>query len=202
LSKQQPTFHDLKFSSDADFWAGSAISGRYALLMPVTSPVEFVAFGVIEPSKQVHFVARGRLKEDLAAFLTVMGSSGGRTELYVQAPVPKNILKRYTGGPPIEHQESEEPSRPPVQGLVPAPETPSIETLSGPLWTEGDASEQRVLLIPTHTPAEFFALGMLSPSNEVVFKLRGSVRDHLGEFITRMVKDHALVELRHKLPAL
>jgi hypothetical protein len=202
LSTQQPTFYDLKFSSDADFWAGSDVSGRCAFLMPVTSPVEFVAFGVIEPSKQVHFVARGRLKEDLAAFLTVMGRSGERTELYVQAPVPKNMVKRYTGGPPIEHQESEEPSKPPVQGFAPAPGTPSVEALGGPLWPEGDASQRRVLLIPTHTPAEFFALGMLSPSNEVVFKLRGSVRDHLGEFITRIVKDHALVELRHKLPAL
>jgi hypothetical protein len=170
--------------------------------MPVTSALEFVAFGVLEPSKQVHFVARGRLKEDLAAFLTVMARSGERTELYVQAPVPKSILKRYTGGPPIENQEYEEPPEPPVRGLVPEPGTLSVEALDGPLWTAGDASARRVLLVPTHTPTEFFALGLLSSSGQVIFQLRGSVREQLGEFITQMVNDQALVELLRRLPAL
>lgn len=200
MSKQQPTFHDLKFSRDADFWAGGAAAGRCIFLMPVTSASEFVAFGVLEPSKRVHFVARGRLKEDLVAFLTVMARTEAWPGLYVQAPVSKSILKRYTGGPPIENQEYEEPPEPPVNGLIPEPETPFVEDLGGSLWTEGDASARRVLLVPTHTPTEFFALGRLSSLGQVIFKLRGSVREQLGEFITRMVNDQALVELHRRLP--
>lgn len=201
MSKPKPTFYTLEFSLDADFWEGSDAAEQRAFLMPVTPSSEFLAFGVLEPSKRVHFVARGRLKEDLATFLTRMTRSGTRVGLYVRAPVPGSILKRYTSGPPIENQESEEPPDPPVAGLVPDPTTPSVGSLDEPLWTKGDASTRRVLLTPTHNPAEFFALGMSSSSSQVLFKLRGSVQEQLGGFITRMVRDQASVELHPRLPA-
>lgn len=200
MKKPQPAFYTLEFSLDADFWAGSGAAEQHAYLMPVTPASEFLAFGVLEPSKRVHFVARGRLKEDMSTFLTRMTRSGTRLGLYVRAPVPRSILKRYTSGPPIENQESEEPPDPPVAGLAPDPTTPFMGSLDGPLWTQGDASARRVLLTPTHDPVEFFALGMLTSSGQVVFKLRGSVQEQLGEFVTRMIKDQARVELLPRIP--
>lgn len=202
MSKPQPLFHHLEFSSETDAWAGSDASGRRALLMPISPSSEFLAFGVLEPSKRVHFIARGRVKEDLAAFLTRMARAGARSELYVRAPVPASILKRYTSGPPIESQEAEDPPEPPLRGLVPDPTTPSVDSLRKPLWTQDDASTRRVFLTPTHEPTEFFALGMLASSGQVLFKLRGSVQEHLGDFVTRMVTEQARVEFHPQLPAL
>lgn len=195
MNKPQAPFHDLEFSRDADWWAGSDASARRAFLMPVTSPTEFLAFGVLEPSNRVHFVARGRLKDHLAVFLERMVQTGARIGLYVQAPVPKGILKRYTSGPPIESQESEDPPAPPVLGLALDGSTPYVSSLTGTLWTEGDASTRRISLVPTHEPAEFLAIGGLSTSGKELFMLRGFVQEDLGKFVTQMVSDGARVEL-------
>ncbi|MFY0567842.1 hypothetical protein ACN28E_28990 [Archangium lansingense] len=43
---------------------------------------------------------------------------------------------------------------------------------------------------------------MLTPSGQPLFKLRGSVRENLGEFVTQMVKDQAHVELHPRISAL
>ncbi|NTX33993.1 MULTISPECIES: hypothetical protein [unclassified Myxococcus] len=200
MSKPQLTLHHLEFNSDIDFWAGLSASGRCAFLMPITPPSEFLAFGVLEPSKRVHFVARGRVKEDLADFITRMNQSDAGVELYVQAPVPASILRRYTSGPPIEGQESEEPPGPLVRGLVPDPTTPTADSFAGPSWPKSEASSRRVLLMPAYEPAEFLAVGALASSSQVLFNLRGSVREHLAVFVTRMVKDQARVELHPTFP--
>jgi hypothetical protein len=200
LSKPQPHFHDLEFSNDADFWAGSDVSRYRVFLMPVTTPSEFLAFGVLEPSNRVHFVARGRLKDHLVAFITHMERARAQIELYVRPPLPGNILKRYTSGPPIEGQEAEEPSGPTVKGLAPGSATSYVESRGASLWTEGDVSSRRVFLAPARESAEFLASGMLA-SGKVLFSLVGSVQEHLAEFVARMVEDQARLELHSQLPA-
>jgi hypothetical protein len=200
LSASRFPFHELEFSRPADFWEGDGASERCVFLMPVTPSSEFLAFGVLEPLMQVHFVARGRLVHDLGVFLEAMLRGGARIELYVRAPVPRSILERYTSTPPIEYQEAEEPPEPPVRGLVPEPTVRTMSSLPGTLWAAGDASARRVILTPTHLPAEFFALGLSSSSDQVLFQLRGSVQDQLGGFVTRMVQDQARVELHPRPP--
>ncbi len=197
----QPPFHDLEFSRNADFWAGSDASTRGAYLMPLTTPSEFLAFGVLTPSRRVHFVARGKLEDHLAAFITRMDQNGARVELYVRPPVQGSILKRYTSGPPVEGQESEEPPDPPISGLVPDAAVPYASLLGRPLWTEGGGSTRGVVVTPTNNPAEFFAMGLVS-SSRVIFRISGSVQRDLGEFVTRMVNDRAGVELSPQPPVL
>ncbi|WP_224371724.1 hypothetical protein [Hyalangium versicolor] len=170
--------------------------------MPVKASTEFLAFGELQHSRQVHFVARGRLKDHLPAFITRMAQSGAQVGLYIQAPVPASLLKRYASGPPIEGQESEDPPEQPVRGFAPAGTTPYTESRTGTLWPQGDASSRRVLLTPTHEPAAFFALGLLTSSGNVLFRLKGSVQEHLSEFVTRMVRDGARVELYAQPPEL
>lgn len=201
MSKPQPHFHDLEFSIDANFWARSDASGHRVFLMPVTTPSEFLAFGVLAPSNQVHFVARGRLKDHLGAFITHMERARAQVELYVRPPVPGNILKRYTSGPPIEGQEAEEPSGPTVKGLAPGSATSYVESRGALLWSDGDVSSRQVFLAPTREPTEFLAVGMLASSGKVLFSLVGSVQEHLAEFVARMVKDQALLELHFQPPA-
>ncbi|RKH55309.1 hypothetical protein [Corallococcus llansteffanensis] len=200
MNKPQPIFHQLEFHRDADFWAGCDASGRCAFLMPVTPSSEFIAFGVLEQSKQVHFVARGRLKEDLEDFITQMVRNGAAVELYVQAPVPPSILKRYTSGPPIENQEFEEPPGPPVHGILPDPATPTVESFAGSFWPGTELSARSVFLLPTQTPSEFLALGTVTSVGQVLFTLRGSVQEQLGAFIHQMVDDQARVELLPSQP--
>jgi hypothetical protein len=169
--------------------------------MPVLDPSEFLAFGVTGPSNRVHFVARGRLKEQLAAFITRMAQGNAQVELYVRAPVPVSFLVRYASSPPIEGQESEEPAAPPVRGLAPGPAVTYSDSRATALWPGEDASPRSVLLTPTHEPAEFLALGLVKSSGQVLFRLTGSVQLQLGELVTRLGKDGARVELRPYPPA-
>ncbi|MDC0709614.1 hypothetical protein POL68_14175 [Stigmatella sp. ncwal1] len=201
MSKPQPPFHDLEFATVVDFWAGTPSIHRSAFLMPVKAPKEFLAFGVLQPSRQVHFVARGRLKDHLANFLSRMAQSGAQIELYVRAPVPAGFLRRYASGPPIENQESEDPPEQPVLGLVPTGATPYTKSHKA-FWPQSEPVSRRVLLAPTHEPAEFLALGLLTSSDNVLFRVNDSVQEHLGKFVTRMVKDGANVELYTQPPAL
>jgi hypothetical protein len=71
---------------------------------------------------------------------------------------------------------------------------------STPLFPQGDASPRRVFLMPLSNPAEFLAFGVRGPSEEVVFVARGTVREHLGGFISRMAQEGAQVELYARPP--
>lgn len=186
-------FYELEFSRPGDFWEGDGTAGRCVFLMPVTPSSEFLAFGVLEA--QVRFVARGRLAHELSAFLDAMSLASARIELYVQAPVPRSILKRYVSSPPIEHHEAEEPPAPPVRGFAPSPTVLLLDSSNGPLWTSAATSERRVILSPTHLPAEFLAVGLASPSGPELFQFRGLVQEQLGTFVAHVVHDRARVEL-------
>jgi hypothetical protein len=197
LSKPQPPFHDLRLSHNGTFWPEGAAPERRAFLMPLANPYEFLAFGIIGKPQQVCFVALGMVMEHLGAFITRMDRDDAKVELYTRAPVPGWLLKQYAGAPPFEGHEYEEPPPPPVTGLLPD----RIDTApSTPLWTEGDSFTRRALLLPVKDPSEFLAIGVLSQLEKVLFVRVGSVRDDLGAFIERMVRDEARVELHARLP--
>ena len=67
-------------------------------------------------------------------------------------------------------------------------------------WNGAGDVSRRTFLMPLSNPAEFLAFGVVGPSTTVHFVARGRVREHLGEFITRMVRDGATVELYARPP--
>lgn len=187
-----PTVQELEFSNDIIFWTEGAATTRRTFLMPLSNPLEFMAFGVLGVSHQLHFVAHGRVREDAGAFIDRMKQDGASVELYAQAPLSEDILRHYGVGQPYE-----------TQVLLPPPDPngPSRpEDILASLWREGDATTRRALLMPLSNPAEFLAFGMLSPSDTPHFVARGQVRDDLRAFIDRMVRDGAKVELYARAP--
>jgi len=200
--KPKPPFYELEFSSDAPFWTGADASTRRTFLMPVSTPSEFLAFGVVGPSSQVLFVARGRVREHLGDFIARMVRDEAGVELYIRPPLPGWIIREYTSGPPHEGHEYDEPPRPPIEGL--APVSGNIgdyeASSSAPSWPEGGASSRRTLLVPLRDPAEFLALGVLGSADTVFFALRGWVKSELGDFIAQAAREGASVELYARPP--
>lgn len=199
MDQPTPPFHDLEFFDQPTFWTRGEALSRYALLMPVSAPSEFLAFGVLHPSREVLFVARGKVKEHLGEFIARMNREQARVELYVRAPVPGWLRKKYASLPPFEGHEYEEPPEPPVNGLTPT-DTKPYASHGGPLWPEGDTSTRRTLLVPVKEPSRFLALGVQGPAEEVRFALTGSVHEELGELITRAVREQSQVELHARPP--
>jgi hypothetical protein len=70
-------------------------------------------------------------------------------------------------------------------------------------WNEQDTTHRHVFLMPVPIPEDFVAFGVLGSQHEPHFVARGKVQAHLGDFITRMTRDKAHVELyaRPPLPA-
>lgn len=201
IDRPKPPFYELEFSSDATFWTeGDAITRR-VYLMPVSTPSEFLAFGVLAPSyaelSTVVFVARGRVREELGSFISRMVQDGAIVELFIWPPLPMWLVNEYVKGPPYEGKEYDDPPPPPINGLVPVPgDTTEYEpTGGGTLWTAGDASSRRAILVPVRDPAEFLAFGVLGSEDTVYFALRGTVKDELGNFIAQMTREVARVEL-------
>lgn len=197
MSKPQPPFYDLKLSSDITFWSEGATAERQAFLMPLANPYEFLGFGVLGKPQEVCFVVRGTVEEHLGAFITQMRRDGAKVELYTRAPVPGWLLTQYTGGGPFEGHEYEGPPPQPVNGLAPERIDTFAETL---LWTEVHALSRLALLVPVNDPSDFLAIGMLRQPEKILFVRAGSVRDDLGAFIERMVRDGARVEFHARPP--
>ncbi len=199
MNKPTPPFHDLEFFDLPAFWTQGDALSRYALLMPVSTPSEFLAFGVLRPSQEVLFVARGQVREHLGEFIARMGREQARVELYARAPVPGWLRRKYASAPPFEGHEYEEPPEPPVNGLTPI-DTKPYASHGGALWPEGDPSTRRTLLLPVKDPSRFLALGGRGAAEEVLFALTGSVREELGELIARVGREQSRVELHARPP--
>ncbi|TSC33929.1 hypothetical protein [Corallococcus sp. Z5C101001] len=71
-----------------------------------------------------------------------------------------------------------------------------------PFWTGPEDSLRIVFLTPATPPSEFVAFGVLSTREavDVLFVARGSVEEHLVEFIERMQREDAGVELHERPP--
>ncbi len=200
MSKPQPPFYELEFSRPATFWSGGDASARRTFLMPVSTPSEFLAFGVQGETGEVHFVARGRVGDELGDFIANVVREQARVELHVWPPLPGWLLRQYVSAPPWEGHEYEEPPESPVLGLT-ASGVESYERLRDvTLWTAGDALTRRVLLAPVKDPSRFLALGVLGATAQVLFALTGAVQGELGDFIARMGREEARVELYARPP--
>lgn len=200
MNDPKPPFYELEFSTGVTFWSAGDASSRRALLMPARSPSEFLAFGVLGTSEQALFVARGRVREHLGAFIDRMVKDEARVELHARVPLPWRLVREYLSLPPYEGHEYENPPPPPVLGLA-AQDVGTYQHLRGnALWKEGDGSTRRAFIVPVRDPSEFLAFGVLGTSERVLFALKGSVRDELGPFIARMVEDETRVELHPRAP--
>lgn len=69
-----------------------------------------------------------------------------------------------------------------------------------PYWRGVEDSSRRVFLMPLSNPAEFVAFGVFGPSNTVLFVARGRVGERLGDFLERMKRSGAGVELYARAP--
>ena len=122
-NQPKPPFYELEFSSGTTFWTEGDASSRRTYVMPIRTPSEFVAFGVLVPSKKVIFVAWGRVREDLGGFIDRMVRDGARVELYARPPLPASFVNDYAKGPPTEGQEIEHPPESSNPGLAATPGT-------------------------------------------------------------------------------
>ncbi|QRN96792.1 hypothetical protein JRI60_48760 [Archangium violaceum] len=69
-----------------------------------------------------------------------------------------------------------------------------------PYWRGVEDRSRRVFLMPLSNPAEFVAFGVFDPSNTVLFVARGRVGERLGDFLERMKRSGADVELYERVP--
>jgi hypothetical protein len=106
---KQPEFYSLEFHGDVDFWGQTGDATRRTFLMPLSTPAEFLAFGVLGPSNEVLFVARGRVRDHLGDFIVRMVQAGASVELYARAPLPGHILNDYIKDNPHEQKETDNP---------------------------------------------------------------------------------------------
>ncbi|QSQ19907.1 hypothetical protein JY651_32100 [Pyxidicoccus parkwayensis] len=208
MNQREPVFYNLEFTeNDAPFWAEAGNTTRCAFLMPLPDPSGFVAFGVVGSDSTLLFVARGRVHEHLGAFIASMNGGGARVELYARAPLPWDVVKRYTSDDPYENQETEGPREPPVRGLVgygggadagsvqlqqASTATLSAATLAWP--SAALPSTRRVYVMPGAATDEFLAFGVCSSPDRFVFLARGRKSDELEGFLARVRLDGATVE--------
>lgn len=201
MSKPKLPFYELEFSSDAAFWNEQDGAQRRVFLMPVPIPSDFVAFGVLGAKHEPHFVARGKVHAHLGDFIERMTRDKAAVELYAHPPLPGWLLKKYADDPHHEGHEYEAPPPPPVNGLVPGSADSYERLRHSTLWTQETPSARQAFILPIHgAPSEFLALGVAGAGGHVFFALTGPVQTRLGEFIARMVKEEAQVELRAKPP--
>jgi hypothetical protein len=159
-------FYSLKTTGDVDFWGQAGDSARRTLIMPLSNPREFIAFGVLAPSNEVPFVARGEVLAHMGPFLGRMAQAGASAELYARVPLPGSIVNRYIKDDPHDQKEADRP--PPAPNLTgnvtvagEEPSTFAYEGNEGSLWTIS-GSTRRVL--STHVPGSntaFLAFGLV-----------------------------------------
>jgi hypothetical protein len=205
MSQQEPAFYNLEFDGEAPFWDGAGDVSRRTFVMPLSNPVEFLAFGVVGPATTVHFVARGRMGEQLGEFSTRMARAGAALELYARPPLPWHLVKRYTSDEPYESMETEGPKPPPINGIVAygggADEEQRLvqtEPLGGacPSWPRDATSNRSVIIIPVpDCDEDFLAFGVCTLPDRFVFAVRGRVVEDLGTFIDQMTEAGATVDL-------
>lgn len=148
----QPEFYSLEFDSDARFWTAGEALTRCTFLMPLSSPAEFLAFGVLKPSNELIFVARGRVIDHLGPFIARMKEAGATVELYARPPLPAHLIHQYTKGDGHEQKETDvPPPAPDALGKVTlsgAASTPRLLTSETDLWASVDGRDRRVVKLP------------------------------------------------------
>jgi len=175
-------------SSDVPFWPREDATTRRTFLMPLSNPSEFLAFGVLGPSNKVLFVTRGKVCDHLGDFTARMVRAGASVEFHARPPLPESILKEYTS---FDITEAEKP----------LPPSSSQEFSSeGSLWPEEDTNMRQAIFVPLPSPDEFLAFGVFGESERLAFVAKGRVRDHLGYFIARMMREGARVGLYTRPP--
>ncbi len=161
--------YSLEYAGNIDFWAQGGDAARQVFIMPLSSPLEFFAFGVLAPSDTVLFAARGQVLDHLGAFIARMAQAGARVEFHDRAPLPDNILAYYINGDGPYAQEPDEPPKAPNRIGVATQRTSyggeitlSIEGNESALWTmEGSARRVLVTAVPNITSEEYLAFGMV-----------------------------------------
>jgi hypothetical protein len=121
MDQQESELIDLEFfPKDGIFWPE-----RRALIVPLPDSSRFLALGVMETQEtvvKVEFVARGRVKEDLGAFIDRMGQEATRVELPRKLPPDlKAVAKEYGFADDFESTNAEDPPPPGSQSSTPQP---------------------------------------------------------------------------------
>jgi hypothetical protein len=160
---RQPDFYSLEFFNNADFWARGDGTARRTLFMPLSNPFEFLAFGVLAPSNEVLFVARGEVASHLGDFIARMVQEGASVEFYARPPLPDDVLAPYIKDDPHDQKEAEPP--PPVPKAVGevslrTEPTPLPLSSASTLWvTQG--STRKVLMTALPGSSEALAFGLV-----------------------------------------
>jgi hypothetical protein len=163
----QPVVYFLERDGDADFWAQAGDATRRTLIMPQPNATEFLAFGVIVPSYEVLFVARGQVLDHLGGFAAHMAKAGASVELYGRVPLLDSVVAPYIDGVPFPQNETDEPPTLPVSvGDATLKTSGGNTTLAfvgneSSLWTmTGSARWVLVTQVPNAT-SEYLAFGMV-----------------------------------------
>ncbi len=158
---KQPEFYSLEFDSDADFWAMAGEAARRTFIVPLSNPVEFLAFGVLGPSKEVLFVARGQMAEHLGDFIARMVQAQASVELYARPPLPDSILNSHVEEAHHDQQETQPPPPPPCQirHVVTAEGEQVLASLASSLWPV-DNFPRRVIAVPLSASGQYLAFGL------------------------------------------
>ncbi|MBN1207885.1 MAG: hypothetical protein JXB05_23680 [Myxococcaceae bacterium] len=199
---KQPDFHSLDFFSDANFWTQGDASTRRVFIMPLAEPSEFLGFGVLAPSNEVLFVARGHVLDHLGDFIVRMEQAGALVELYARPPLPDAIVNEYIGGKPHEQKETEPPPPPPTfnaqedQIIFKGDSTQySLSEVSN-LWPFGGSSKVAwVLPVPDSTSRLVF--GLHEVNNSSYFwgvSFVGRVGTSSSDLIDQLIADGITVE--------
>ena len=162
--KKLPVFYSLDFSTDADFWERARDAARRTFIMPLRNPFEFLAFGVLSPSEEVLFVARGQVLHHLGAFVGRMAQAGASVELYDRVPLPGSLVERFINGNdgPYPQNEADKPPTAPnrVGEITLRGGTPVLLSSVTQLWTiQGTA--RKVIVTPVPDSSDFLAFGLV-----------------------------------------
>jgi hypothetical protein len=159
-------FYSLKTAGDVDFWARAGDLARRTLIMPLSNPREFIAFGVLSPSDEVLFVARGEMLAHMGHFLSRMAQAGASAELYTRVPLPGSIVNRYIRDDPHDQKEADRPPPAPnltgnvtIAGAVPP--TITIENNESSLWTISGSTRRVLVTSVPGSGTAYLAFGMV-----------------------------------------
>jgi hypothetical protein len=162
--KKQPAFYSLDSASGVDFWALGGDAARRTFIMPLPNPFEFLAFGVLSPSEEVLFAARGQVLHHLGDFVGRMAQAGASVELYERVPLPGSLvapLLNHAHGPYPQNEADQPPTAPNLVGEVSLLGSMSVMLSSEPqLWTL-EGSERKVIVTAVPDSSEFLAFGMV-----------------------------------------
>ncbi len=115
---------------------------------------------------------------------------------------------------PMESKQDEPPPPPPGSGGRVALTTTGTGRLNYEfditadvqLWPAGSTLGRRVIFVPLAGAEQFLAFGLYEPVNDPLYRYKtpfvawGSVREHLGDFTSRMKREGAMVELYAEEP--